>query len=155
MGRGYERPRRLTPEQAGHKPTCPFTNNFGPSCDCDGLIDKTPEAALLRKQVIWAMEMSGWESVAGDDEWPMFQRVLGPHRITVSRVHSGWNLVWIRGSGLTILEEGRYGSVTACMSAFFEFVASWKDLTDDVLKENIQYKLKEAKEAKPDGGKPA
>lgn len=115
----------------GHKPTCPFIDNFGPSCDCDGAIATTDEAAAIRKQIVEAMELGGWTSDPSAF-WLSFSRRHGDHVISIVRVHSGWQVNWIRRPGLTIMEQRNFGSVTACLVAFYEDIISWNDLARDL-----------------------
>lgn len=143
----YERPHRLGPVERGHRPDCVWTNNFGLSCSCDGSIGRTPEAADRRKQIIRGMELSGWTfcNDSHSETYLHFERAFGSHRISVSRVASGWQLVWIRGSGWTILEEGNYGTIEVCIASLFEHMVAYHDMADGILAENVRMKLEAAK----------
>jgi len=147
VARPYERPRRLSPVERGHRPDCVWTNNFGPSCDCDGSIGRSPEAVEKRRQIIQAMTLSGWRfrNDSHTETYLHFERSFGEHRMGVSRVMSGWQLVWTRGLGWTILEESLYGTIELCVSALFEHMVAYHDMADAILAENVQMKLEAAK----------
>lgn len=140
----YERPRRFTSMENGHKSDCPFTDNFGRwSCDCDGSIADTPAAELVRQQIVAAMVLNGWTTSdePGARQWLFFQKTFGPHRITICRVSSGWQVVWIRGVGWTILEERSFGNITVAMNVLMECMVANHDTAQDLYAENIQLRL--------------
>lgn len=127
----FQRPRRSTPEERGHKPTCEYIDARGLSCNCDGLLSISAEAALGRLLVSKAMELGGWTLEAETGAWTFFQRRIGEHRITISRAISGWAIVWMRGVGWTILEERGYGTAQMAMTVFWEHVIARSDQADE------------------------
>lgn len=143
----YERPRRLGPVELGHRADCVCVNNSSPPCDCDGSIGQTPEAVERRKQIIEGMELGGWtfRNDSHAETYLYFERVFGDHRMGVARVISGWQLVWTRGSGWTILEEGHYGTAAMCVASLLEHMVAYHDMADEILAENVRMKIEAAK----------
>jgi hypothetical protein len=133
----FRRPRRRTKEERGHKPTCEFTNNHGPPCNCDGLEVESVDSRATRAQIDQAMAFGGWTSEGGDSR--CYVRRFGVHRVTIARVNSGWSIVWMRGMGLTIFEERcGFGTVQMALTVFWEHVIERYDQQDEVITESVK-----------------
>lgn len=105
------------PDKYGHKPDCVFTDNHGPSCDCDGLLSEEPNTiwSVGANQVTDMMQLMGWKP---DDRSPLsFSRnIKGEHWIYVGRVHSGWQYKWIKQPAWTILEVSSFATITHALN---------------------------------------
>jgi hypothetical protein len=126
--------------ELGHLPSCRFTNNFGPACDCDGL-PPVEEAFGSAGYILLdeTMERMGWER--DDRQTASYHRTIGDHYIYVGRVISGWQFKWMRTPTWTIRESGSFGTVTHCMNALWKCVTEIYDNEHSAQRELYRYRM--------------
>jgi hypothetical protein len=133
----YSPPPRTSKTDRGHKESCPWENNFSPSCDCDR-VDESPDGRVAARNLANMMMRLGWGVVSHTPPHLSFARELGANRIQISKVASGWQYVWVRGGGMTILERGGFGTIGVCMQDLWEQIAVRSDQYMACQLENIQ-----------------
>jgi len=71
------------------------------------------------------MTRLGWEAMIDRDMVYecFYQRGFGPHIVTIAHVMSGWSMRWEKGPGYTIIEEGGFGTIKACLDFFWGTLA--------------------------------
>lgn len=110
-----------TAERSGHRGDCAFTDNLGPSCNCE---------KLTRGDITAAMKMSGWTAdERGNNQFGKgcFQRSYGKHIITLAHVNSGWQIKWEKGPGFTFLDQSGFGTIRHCLDFFWGTIAETMD----------------------------
>lgn len=132
----YIHPQNTGEGWRGHGTECRFTNNAGPSCECEIILPRTLDKS---------MKMLGWTPGAYSRPGSSWIRKYGDHFITVAKVISGWQYKWERGPGMTLLESGGFGTIESCLTHFWGVMA---ERMDEYLATSIENsKLRNKKEA--------
>lgn len=98
----YQHPLHGTKEERGHDERCEFVNNSSPSCDCDYHFGGNQYVMPN------ALKLMGWKADPSmeRDAW---YRTYGPHNLSICKVVSGWQYLWVRGM-MTMHQQGSFGT---------------------------------------------